>query len=478
MNIEQAIKQTSPFTLTIFGITGDLSGRMLLPALYNLALQDLLPESLRIVGITRRSYTVDKLLGRIKKTIVEEGGAYDEAVLENLGKRIELVTMDLTNIDGYIKLRQRLDAIEGEIEVCANRLFYMAIPAQLFDDVVGYLGDSGLNRSCPHGTGQSRLLVEKPFGYDLDSAQTLVKRMRTHFEERQIYRIDHFLTKETAQNILTFRFKNALFKSVWDKHCISRILISATEALDIEGRANFYEQTGALRDMIQGHVLQILALITMDMPDVFTSKAIHEKKRALLVAVEPAAYERATRGQYNGYRTEVKNPDSYIETYAALRLSIANDRWKGVPILLRTGKALTKKTTDIKVIFTDHDEPKFDNILTIRLVPNEGVSLHLRAKKPGFDDVMQDVSMDFYYSNSFAGIRQPTAYERVLVDAFRGDQTLFATSEEVLANWRIIEPLLVAWGKDDSKGLESYAKGSWGPIVAAWDSDKYQKPGK
>jgi glucose-6-phosphate 1-dehydrogenase len=459
------VEQAGPLTLTIFGITGDLSSRMLLPALYDLALQKLLPSPIRIVGTTRRSCTVEELLGRVEKTYAKKGESVDREVLENLGRNIEIMTMGLDKPEEYEKLRQRLDKIEEEARVCMNRLFYMAVPPQLFGNVVERMGRGGLQNNCPHGTGESRLLVEKPFGHDLASAEELVDHLRKTFDEQQIYRIDHFLAKETAQNILTFRFQNSLFRAVWDKTCISQITVSATEKLDIEGRTNFYEQIGALRDMVQSHLLQMLALATMDVPAELTSDAVHDKKLELLSAIQPATPDQAVRGQYEGYKTEVNNPESRVETYAALKLAINNDHWQDVPIVLRTGKALAEKSTDITVVFTDHDDRTVDNTLTIRLAPGEGISLHLRAKKPGFEHVMQDVSMDFHYHNSFAGQRQPTAYERVLIDAFRGDRTLFATSHEVLTSWRILQPLLEAWA-GSSEGLHEYQKGSLGPDAA------------
>jgi glucose-6-phosphate 1-dehydrogenase len=373
--------------------------------------------------------------------------------------------MDASKPVGYTQLRQRLDALEQEAGVCMNRLFYMAIPAGAFEAVVTRLGENGLNQSCPHRTGESRLLVEKPFGINLASAKSLIGRIQQHFGEAQVYRIDHFLAKETAQNVLAFRFQNALFRAVWNRRCISHVLISVTETIDIKDRGNFYEETGALRDVIQSHVLQTLALATMAIPESSSADDLHRQRLALLESVKPADPEQAVRGQYQEYRKEAGNPGSITETYAALRLHIDNDQWRGVPVLLRSGKALDKKRTDITVTFTDHDERTMDNSLTIRLGKAEGVTLGLRAKKPGFDSTTQDVFMDFQYQDSFPGERHPTAYERVLIDAFRGDKALFATSEEVLASWRILEPVVQAWS-NSGKGLEKYAKGSSGPAGA------------
>lgn len=462
MDVHQEIKQTGPLTLTIFGITGDLSGRMLLPALYDLAKQNLLPNPTRIIGLSRHPGTIKELLAELKQTITQKDGSCDERVLKELGSYIELIKMDLNDAEGYHNLRQRLDKIEDVAGVCMNRLFYLAIPPKILANVATRMGQNGLNQTCPHGTGQSRLLVEKPFGHDLKSAKDLIERMKQYFGEQQIFRIDHFLAKETAQNILTFRFKNALFNAVWDKKNISQIVVSAVESIDIEGRASFYEQTGALRDMIQSHLLQILALVTMEVPEMLSSEAIHAAKLKLLTSIKPLKVDQALRGQYDGYTKDVKNPKSRTETFAVVRLNINNRRWRNVPILLKTGKALDKKSSTITVTFSDDAEQGNNNQLIIRIAPNEGISLQLSAKKPGFDNDMQEVDMDFSYQSSFAEHRQPTAYERVLVDAFRGDQTLFATSQEVLASWKIVDSLAKVWQKS-AEGLHAYKKGSLGP---------------
>jgi glucose-6-phosphate 1-dehydrogenase len=461
-NQQPALK---PFALTIFGITGDLASRMLLPALYDLAAQKLLPSSYRIVGISRREIKTEELLGRIRATLQANNAPCDEAVLGGLSAHLEMLIMDTDEPEGYARLRRRLNAIETETGFCMNRLCYMAIPASAYETVIAHLGQSGLNQNCPHGTGDARLLIEKPFGTDLASAKALIRLITQHFDETQVYRIDHFLAKETAQNVLAFRFQNALFRAVWDRRHISHVLVSATETLDIQGRAEFYEQTGALRDMVQSHVLQMLALAAMDIPETNDAADLHRQKLALLKAIKPAEPGEAVRGQYQGYRDEAGNPGSFTETYAALRLHIDNDHWRGVPVLLRTGKALQTEKTEITITFTSHDPRIADNSLTIRLGRAEGISLGLRAKKPGFDSTAEDVYMDFQYGSSFPDERHPTAYERVLMDALRGDKALFATSDEVLESWRILEPLVQSWAKN-GEGLEEYAKGSSGPAGA------------
>lgn len=469
MRIYQTSGHPAPLTLVIFGITGDLAHRKLLPSLYRLTQYDMLPDKLRIVGVTRSKMKIKTLLDGIGNSIEKSGEQCDPKVLQKLGKMIEIVTMDLLHPPDYSRLRDRLEAIENEAGVCMNRLMYLAIPAQVFGPVVERLGQTGLNQACQHGTGLSRLLIEKPFGYDLTSAEELVDHINQQFSEEQVFRIDHYLAKETVQNILTFRFQNPIFKEVWHRDCIKGVMITVAEAIDIEGRAAFYEQTGAMRDVMQSHMLQLLALTTMEEPKDLGSDEIHRRKAELLKSVVPIAPNRvadlSVRGQYESYRLEVDRPESFVETYAALRLQIDNDRWAGVPILLRTGKALNKRVAEITVVFSGDGRLSQDNNLTIRIQPDEGILLQLLAKKPGFVNVVEPVRMDFNYGRTFSGGVNPDAYDRVLMDAFRGSRTLFATSEEVLMSWKILENVIQEWSKSDS-GLKQYAKGSWGPADA------------
>lgn len=461
---------TDPLTLVIFGIAGDLSHRKLLPSLYYLTWHGLLPEKMRIVGAVRDDMSVEDLLSSVKPFIEQDGEKADPEILRQLGEKIALVTMDLTQADDYSQLQQRLEAIDEQAGACMNRLFYMAVPAQLFGTVVENLGQIGLNKGCDHGQGYSRLLIEKPFGYDLASAKQLIKTISQHFSEEQIYRIDHYLAKETAQNILTFRFQNPVFRRIWDRQSIKGMTITVAESIGIENRVGFYEHTGALRDIVQSHMLQLLALATMEEPRDLSAAEIHKQKAQLLAKIQPITpgdVNRDTvRGQYDGYHEEVSNANSHTETFAALRLSINDERWQNVPILLRTGKALQEKMAEISVIFTDTDKLTEDNRLTIRIQPDEGISLELLAKKPGFREATEPVYMDFDYKRAFhTKGKHPDAYDYVLVDALRGDKTLFATDEEVLASWQIIDAVVQQWTKDD-RGLESYAKGSWGPPSA------------
>lgn len=463
------MRDLPPAILTIFGITGDLAKRKLMPALYFLANDNLLPPSFKIIGVTRRGTTRAAVIDNITAAVKLEGEVPNPTTIKRLEQAISIVKMDITDPAEYTRLKAGLDHIEDELGVCLNRLFYLAIPSQMFMPVVRELGTSQLNSGCQHGTSESRLMVEKPFGYDLASAQELIEVMSSSFKEEQVYRIDHYLAKETVQNILTFRFQNPLFEAEWDNQHISHITITAAETIGIEGRVVFYEQMGALRDLVQSHLLQLLSLVTMERPKDFSAEAIHQAKLNLLDSIPPRAADtmdrETVRGQYEGYQREVNNPDSTVETFAALRLMIDNERWRGVPVVLQTGKKLAKKSTEINVIFEAHDGSGQHNYLTIRIQPKEGITLGIRVKKPGFDDNVQEAQMDFFYGSQLkAG--HPDAYERVVVDVLRGDKTLFATKQEILSSWRIITPVLEAWSHNRVP-LITYPAGSNGPPAAA-----------
>jgi glucose-6-phosphate 1-dehydrogenase len=458
-----------PVIIVIFGITGDLAQRKLLPALYHLLKDGLLHEDSVILGITRRSVTADELLEQVELCVNEVDQVCDPAGIHKVQKALRMHQMSLTDGAEYDELLTMLNDIETAQGVCMNRLYYLSIPPQMFEPIVNNLGKHGLSKSCQHGTAATRLLVEKPFGYDLTSAQTLIDETAEWFREDQLFRIDHYVAKETVQNILAFRLFNPLFSSIWNREHIASIEITAYEQISIEGRAVFYEGVGALRDFIQSHLLQLLTVVTMELPDGSDSLAVHTAKQTLLQAIRPLQADeigtRTIRGQYDSYRTEVENPKTNTETYASVTVEIANERWHGVPMTIRTGKALARKQTDIRIVFTEAgDTDSARNELVFNIQPDEGISLHLNAKKPGFADELQTVVMDFNYSRSFDShtpgqASHPDAYERVLVDAARGDHTLFTTSQEVMAAWRIVENVLEAWSKSD-EGLIIYPKGS------------------
>ena len=475
---------TKPVLLVIFGITGDLAQRKLLPALYHLLQDGLIDPRTRIVGITRREITSDEVINPNTLCGLSEGGVCDPQALEQLRGMVQMHQMDLVDGAGYDGLRTFLDELEGK-NGCMARLFYLSIPPNVFAPIVKNLGERGLAAGCGHGE-PARLLVEKPFGYDLASARELIAETGRQFAEEQIFRIDHYLAKETAQNILAFRFENPVFESIWDAKHIERIEILAAEQIGIEGRGIFYEQTGALRDVMQSHLLQLLALVTMERPNGASDASVHAARLKLFKAIEPLPPREAwrglvVRGQYEGYALEAGNERSFVETFAALELRVHNARWRGVPIRIMTGKALAEKQTRIDVFFraAPHDRAHVGarspasasgtadaarpgNRLTFHIQPREGISIDLNVKRPGFERAIETVEMDFRYERSFDRHGHPDAYERVLVDAFRGDRTLFASSAEVLASWRVLDPLVAAWAESPD-GLELYRPGSSGP---------------
>jgi glucose-6-phosphate 1-dehydrogenase len=455
-----------PLVLVIFGITGDLAKRKVLPALYHLLKDDLLPADFELIGTSRREISTEYLLKEVELCVLAEDNICDPVIIGRFRDKLRMLKLDPLNGDDYDNLRNNLDEVEAGYGKVMNRLFYLSIPPQVYGPIVKRLGEHGLNRGSKQFDGESRLLVEKPFGYDLTSAEELIEATGQQFSEQQIYRIDHYLAKESAQNILTFREENPLFRSVWDNKHIKNITVTAAEKIGIEGRADFYEQVGALRDLIQSHLLQLLALTTMELPgDVIDANAIHASKQALLNAVKPPPADqmggKVIRGQYEGYKAEVNNADSTTETYASIQLSIDTPRWEGVPITLTTGKSLADKRTEITVCIGE-DSDESPNKLTFRVQPNEGIDVELLVKQPGFEQALQTAQMEFSYQATFDEHDHPDAYERVLIDAARGDHALFATSEEVLASWRILQPILNHWAHS-SDDLMTYAVGSNGP---------------
>lgn len=452
----------------IFGITGDLAKRKLLPALYHLVDSSHITHNFHIIGVTRRNTTVDEIITVTKQSLESSGHQPNKKILTQFKSMIKMVDMDICKADDYEILKEAINKTTPPLGTPLNRLFYLAVPPEMYTTISDGLGKVGLNMNRDT-QAETRLLIEKPFGYDTTSAQSLMGKLEKYFSESSIYRVDHYLAKETSQNLLTFRFKNPLFNAVWDKSTVSYIMITAAETIGIEGRINFYEQTGALRDLIQSHLLQLCALITMEKPKDLTSHAIHESKLKLLNAIKTIEPEQVTnfavRGQYDGYRQEVGNPNSTTETYAAVRLDIDNDRWRGVPILLRSGKSMAQKITEITLIFEgDKKTPDERNALTIRIQPDEGIVLSLLAKKPSLDDETEMVQMEFCYDKSFGVGKKPDAYEHVLSDAIRGEKTLFTTDDEVLESWRIFENVIKEWGNGGD--VAEYPRGSWGPTAA------------
>ncbi len=459
-----------PTTLVIFGSSGNLSKHKLIPALYKLLKANQLPDHFAIVCIFRDTkQNVNNLFQEAEIQVLRDHMECDPEVMSKLKSMVQPLIIDSTNPADYSKLRDLLNAIDHQTGQIMDRLFYLAIPPTIFKTVVNCLGESGLNMP-PDANHSSQILVEKPFGNDLASAQELINYLGRYFKESQIYRVDHYLAKETAQNILAFRFSNPIIEGIWSREFIDHIQITAAENVGIEWRVGYYETTGALRDIVQSHLLQMMALVMMEYPEGLSSASIHAEKLKLLSNILPVdasvINKLAVRGQYETYRQEVNNPQSMTETYAALKLEVHNQRWGGVPILLRSGKALAQKTTDIHVVFKDRIHRSLPaNQLIINIQPNEGISLKLLAKKPGLENHLQIVDMNFDYKESFDGAAPPDAYQRVLVDTMRGDQSLFATGDEVLACWNVLQPVVNAWSQDKSN-LQIYPTGSWGPPVS------------
>lgn len=434
-----------PTTLVIVGISGDLSKRKLLPAIARIAQAGMLPDAFRIIGITRKNVQVDDVLSEVSQGIRE---------------RLEIFQMDLAASSDYLLLGKRLAEIEATFGAPAQRLFYLSIPPQATRPVLEQLGEAKLN------TPQTKLLLEKPFGTDFESAEELVESIRHYFTEDQTYRIDHYLAKEMAQNLVVFRSSNALFKQTWSSDFIESITVVASEKIGIEGRGAFYEQTGALRDLVQSHLLQLAALTLMELPEKDKWQSIPQKRLEALknLHVSDDIQTAVTRGQYQTYRQEASSPHSTVETFVRLRLASHDPRWQNVPITIATGKAMKTKSTEIRIRYRQQHEHEA-NELVLHMQPDEGVSIQLWVKKPGYDRALQQLSLDFAYSNHYKML--PEAYERVFADALRSDHSLFTTSDEVLASWHILAPIQHAWSMD-SNDLVVYEAGA--------DITEIQKP--
>ena len=418
-----------PTTLVVFGVTGDLSHRYILPALAVLDKASRLPANFKLIGLSRRQINTKDVLQEKTK---------------NLSKYLEIIHMDVASDADYQNLRKHLPA-------AAQTIFYLSVPPAAVLPILKRLSASGLNH------GNTKLLLEKPFGYDLDSARELTNETKKCFSEDQVYRIDHYLAKEMAQNIAVFLGSNALFRDVWNNKFIESIDVIAAENIGIEGRAGFYESTGALRDFVQSHLLQLAALTLMrPCSSLFEFEDMPKRRLEALVSLKPADPQLATRAQYDTYRQEVTNPGSNVETFASVKLFSNDPRWKDVPITLTTGKKLNTKTTEVRVRFKKTDASQA-NTLVLRIQPEEGVEIDLWAKKTGYEQELRNLPLTFSYADGSE--RLPDAYEQVLVDAMRSRLSLFASSNEILETWRILNPLLQNWAMSDAK-LGTYKAGS------------------
>ncbi|HEU0016539.1 MAG TPA: glucose-6-phosphate dehydrogenase [Longimicrobium sp.] len=489
-----------PLTLVIFGGTGDLARRKLIPAVYRLWQEKLMPEAFAIVGLARETMDDDAYRERMRSGMEEFAEKPDAGEWDQFARRLFFASHVFDDEEGFERLKEQLQKVEGELGIPGNRLYYMAVPPLVVDEIARDLGAAGLVTG-PDDPCWTRVVVEKPFGHDLDTARELNAVLLRVFDERQVFRIDHYLGKETLQNLLVFRFANVIWEPLWSRTYVDHVQITVAEKVGIEGRANYYEKSGALRDMVQSHLLQCLTLVAMEPPASYDADSIRNEKVKVLRAIRPLTGQTvradAVRGQYArgggdeepGYREEKGvAPDSRTETFAALRLWVDNWRWAGVPFYLRSGKKLGAKATEVVVFFrpaphpvmdvVDQDRPEV-NALVLHIQPREGISLYFEAKVPGLQGRLKPVTMDFDYRTAF-GTESPEAYQRLLLDAMLGDATLFARRDEVEAAWTLITPILEAWAADESEP-EQYPAGGWGPTCAdtllAREGRRWRQPG-
>jgi glucose-6-phosphate 1-dehydrogenase len=477
-----------PCAIVLFGATGDLAHRKVIPALYQLWRSNSLPHELRLVASGRRPYDDESYRAEIRDSIERHARMAPEAAsLDEFLGRIAYHVGDYAEPATFERLRHRLGVLEQDGGTRGNALFYMATPASAYGEIVAGLGEVGLDHETARG-GWRRLVVEKPFGRDLDSAIRLNREIGKVFRESQVYRIDHYLGKETVRNILIFRFTNAIFEPVWNRRYVDHVQITVAESIGVERRGAFYEETGALRDIVQNHMLQLLSLTAMEPPATLEAEPLRDEKvkviRALARATPRSVAEDIVRGQYGpgwvageqatGYREETGvDPESETETFVAMRAFIDDWRWSGVPFYLRTGKRLPKRATEIAVQFKEVPHRLLDeagiapdaNLLVMRIQPDEGILLRFASKVPGISMDVRSVTMDFMYGTTFS-TDSPDAYETLILDALLGDPSLFTRSDEVEEAWRFTTPILEAWMDGPAPAFPSYEAGTWGPAAA------------
>ena len=465
-----------PTVIAIFGVTGDLARRKLIPSLYSNFIKGRLPERLRIVGVGRREWTDATLIEHAHQSLRKYAAAiYAERAWDRFRPMLSYSKVNLPQPETYRTLKGDLDALDNG---CSNRLYYLSIAPEFYQDVICNLGALGMARENGGAANPSwrRIVIEKPFGYNMETAKSLNRVVHSVFNESQVYRIDHYLGKETAQNILFMRFANTIFEPVWNRSHISNVQVTVAETVDVGTRAGYYDRSGVMRDMVQNHLLQLLSLIAMEPPSAFDADALRNEKVKVLQAARAVRLENTVRGQYDGYRrADGVAPDSITPTFSALKLFIDNWRWKDIPFYLRSGKAMRQKTTQVNIQFKRPPNSIFEltetgdhsrNMLSICIQPDEGIHLTIEAKIPD-RQIAKSVDMELHYDNAFKAEDLPDAYERLILDAINGDAALFIRGDEIESAWKIVDPIIEGWASDPSAPpMQRYAKGSWGPATA------------
>jgi glucose-6-phosphate 1-dehydrogenase len=478
--------------MIIFGATGDLTHRKLIPALYHLAHQDLLPSEFVLMGVSRSGLSDQDFRDRVRVSIEKYADEpFDEKLWNHFSKSIYFQPADVSNTEQMQALKERIQEVCSHSVEQLNILFYLATAPRHYEAIAQNLNSAGMSGSCEPGEQQTRIVVEKPFGRDLESARELNAVFLKNFAESQIYRIDHYLGKETVQNILVFRFANGIFEPLWNHKYVDHIQISVCESVGVSGRGGYFDNTGILRDIVQNHLLQMLSLICIEPPNSLSdADSIRDEKVKVLRSIRRLSAgevsKNCVRAQYLsgfmegekvvGYREEEGvDPQSQAETFVALKMEIDNWRWAGVPIYIRAGKRLPKRITEISIVFKQPPRSLFrgrqvpdiePNVLAIQVQPNEGISLKIGSKPPGMRMRVRPVVMDFHYGHSF-GTRSPEAYERLLLDVMKGDATLFTRNDEIEQAWDVVEPILQSWQGERSANMFEYKSGNWGPKAAA-----------
>lgn len=487
----------APTIMVIYGASGDLTARKLIPAIYNLSVDNLLPSDFHLIGAGRKEIPDDEFCKLAEDSIKEfSRRPLDQGVWDRWKENVHYHAGAYDDYAAFEGLSKKIDEISKGKGRGVQVLFYISTPPSVFKPIIENLGKCGLASRNLHTDIASKVIIEKPFGTDLETAQSLNRTLTDHFEESQVYRIDHYLGKETVQDLLVQRFANAIFEPIWNRQYVDNVQITVSEALGVGTRAGYYDKSGALRDMIQNHTMQLLALTAMEPPVSLEPESIRDEKVKVLKAIQPLNLDKknsdVVRAQYaeglqggervKGYMQEQDvPPESFTETYAALRLSINNWRWKGVPFYLRSGKRMARRVSEIAIqfkrppgiLFTEDSRFNIaNNTMVIRIQPDEGITFVMNSKVPGLETRTQPVKMSYSYSTTF-GSNTPEAYERLILDAMIGDSTLFIRGDETEASWKLVTPLLEHWNACGKEGLDTYTAGSWGPLSSEqllWDN--------